>query len=72
MNVDYKGYRITLNSRETSDGKWLPVAELEIHYGGSVRTKPPVVAKPHEARSTQQQADEAAVLMAKQRIDTNG
>ena len=71
MNVDYKGYRLTPNSRETSDGKWLPVAELESPYGSSVRTKPPVVAKPHEARPSRQQADEAAVLMAKQWIDRN-
>lgn len=72
MDVQYKGYVITPNSRELPDGRWLPVAELGIHYGGSIKTKPPVVAKPTEARTTRAQADQAAIVMAKQWIDDHG
>ena len=69
MEEEYQGYRITANSREQADRMWLPVAELEVHHGGAVTTKPPVVALPQEARRTKQDADVAAIAMAKKWID---
>lgn len=72
MTIQYKGYIIRPNSHELPDGKWLPVAELEMYHGGSTHVKPPVRAKPHEARMTKVQADQAAIEMAKQWIDAKG
>ena len=72
MDVSYEGYTITPNSHMQPDGRWLPVAELEIFHGGGVTTKPPLRAKPREARASKAEADRTAVEMAKEWIDTNG
>lgn len=71
METTYKGYTITPNSERQADGRWLPVAELEIVQRGTVTTKPPLRAKALEARMTQAQADAAAVQMAKTWIDAS-
>ncbi len=69
MDILYKGYTITPNSEQRPDGLWLPVAEIEFDDKRSVTTRPPLRAKPHEARKTQHEADEAAIRMAKDWID---
>ena len=71
MEITYKGYTIHPNSERQLDGRWLPVAELEIFQGGSVTTKPPLRGKSHEARMTSAEADAAALQMAKTWIDAN-
>jgi len=69
METTYKAYTIHPNSERQPDGRWLPVAELEIFHGGSVTTKPPLRAKSHGARMTRAEADVAAVQMARTWID---
>jgi len=69
MEIEYKGYTITPNSEQCPDGTWLPVAEIEFDDKGSVTTVPPLRAKAHEARSTREEADEAACRMARDWID---
>jgi hypothetical protein len=71
METTYTGYTIHPNSERQLDGRWLPVAELEIFHGGAT-TKPPLRAKSHEARMTEVNADAAAVQMAAAWIDANG
>ncbi len=72
MNEDYKGYRITPNSSELPNGKWLPVAELEIHSGERVIVKPTVRAPDEHAKATKEEADQYALLMAQKWIDERG
>ena len=72
MEEQYRGNTIIANSTQRLDGRWLPIAELEVHFGGAVRVRPPVVAKPHEVRRTKEEADVVAIQMAKQWIDEHG
>jgi hypothetical protein len=69
MDTLYKGYTITPNSEHRPDGLWLPVAEIEFDDKRSVTTLPPLRAKTPAARKTQDEADEAALQMAKDWID---
>lgn len=69
MDIPYKGYTIIPNSERQPDGRWLPVAELEVSYRGVVTSKPPLRATPRELRATRADADAAAVKMAKAWID---
>lgn len=72
MEFSYKGYNVTVRSEQQPDGRWLPVADLEIYYGGRTTTKPPLRGQPHEARTGQAEADEAARRMAESWIDSDG
>ena len=69
MDIPYQGYTIIPNSERQPDGRWLPVAELEVSYRGVVTSKPPLRATPREIRATRADADAAAVKMAKAWID---
>lgn len=71
MDVPYKGYTITPNSERQPDGRWLPVAELEVSQRGVVTTQPPLRATSREMRANRADADAAAVQMAKAWIDAN-
>jgi hypothetical protein len=71
MEIPYKGYTITPNSERQPDGRWLPVAELEIVRRGIVTTSPPLRASSREMRAARGDADAAAVRMAKAWIDAN-
>lgn len=71
MEIPYKGYTITPKSERQPDGRWLPVAELEIVRRGIVTTSPPLRATSREMRAARADADTAAVRMAKTWIDTN-
>ncbi|HSB40588.1 MAG TPA: hypothetical protein VLK28_02060 [Methylomirabilota bacterium] len=71
MDVPYKGYTIIANSERQPDGRWLPVAELEVTERGVVTAKPPLRATALETRATRGDADVAAVKMAKAWIDAN-
>jgi hypothetical protein len=71
MEIPYKGYTITPSSERQPDGRWLPVAELEIVHRGIVTTKPPLRATSREVRAARADADAAAVVMAKAWIDAN-
>lgn len=71
MDIPYKGYTIVPNSERQPDGRWLPVAELEVSDRGVVTAKPPLRATPREIRATRADADAAAVKMAKAWIDTS-
>lgn len=72
MEEEYKGYRIVPNSRQLPNGKWLPIAELELHHGGSVTTRPPVQAPQDHIKATKEEADGYAVRMARKWIDERG
>ncbi|HSL48050.1 MAG TPA: hypothetical protein VK878_03205 [Candidatus Deferrimicrobiaceae bacterium] len=69
MDIPYQGYTIIANSERQPDGRWLPVAELEVSHRGVVTSKPPLRATPREIRATRADADAAAVKMAKAWID---
>lgn len=69
MDVPYRGYTIIPNSERQPDGRWLPVAELELSERGVVTPKPPLRATALETRATRGDADVAAVKMAKAWID---
>ncbi len=69
MDIPYNGYTIIPNSERQPDGRWLPVAELEVSYRGVVTSKPPLRATPREIRATRTDADAAAVKMGKAWID---
>ncbi len=69
MDIPYQGYTILANSERQPDGRWLPVAELEVSHRGVVTSKPPLRATPREIRATRADADAAAVKMAKAWID---
>jgi hypothetical protein len=71
MDIPYKGYTITPNSERQPDGRWLPVAELEVSHRGVVTPKPPLRAAPREIRATRADADAAAVKMAKAWVDAS-
>jgi hypothetical protein len=71
MEIPYKGYTITPKSERQPDGRWLPVAEVEIVRRGIVTTSPPVRGTSREMRAARADADAAAVRMAKAWIDTN-
>jgi len=71
MDVPYKGYTIIANSERQPDGRWLPVADLEVSERGVVTAKPPLRATALETRATRADADGAAVKMAKAWIDAN-
>lgn len=71
MEIPYKGYTITPNSERQPDGRWQPVAELEIEHRGIVTTRPPLRAASREMRAARADADAAAVRMAKAWIDAN-
>lgn len=71
MDVPYKGYTIIANSERQPDGRWLPVAELEVTERGVVTAKPPLRATALETRATRGDADVAAVKMAKAWIDAS-
>jgi hypothetical protein len=71
MEIPYKGYTITPSSERQPDGRWLPVAELEIVHRGIVTTKPALRATSREVRAARADADAAAVVMAKAWIDAN-
>lgn len=69
MDIPYKGYTIIPNSERQPDGRWLPVAELEVAHRGVVTSKPPLRATPREIRATRADADAVAVKMTKEWID---
>jgi hypothetical protein len=69
MDIPYKGYTIIPNSERQPDGRWLPVAELEVSGRGVVTSKPPLRAMSREIQATRAEADAAAVKMAKAWID---
>jgi hypothetical protein len=71
MDIPYKGYTIVPNSERQPDGRWLPVAELEVSHRGVVTSKPPLRATPREIQATRAAADAAAVKMAKAWIDAS-
>ena len=71
MEIPYKGYTITPKSERQPDGRWLPVADVEIVRRGIVTTSPPVRGTSREMRAARADADAAAVRMAKAWIDTN-
>ena len=71
MEIPYKGYTIIPNSERQPDGRWLPVAELEVSDRGVVTSKPPLRATPREIRATRADADATAVTMAKAWIDAS-
>ncbi|MGH7396075.1 MAG: hypothetical protein ACRELW_00905, partial [Candidatus Rokuibacteriota bacterium] len=69
--IPYKGYTITLNSERQPDGRWLPVAELEVSHRGVVTTQPSLRGTSREIRANRADADSVAVRMAKAWIDAN-
>jgi hypothetical protein len=69
MDVPYKGYTILPSSERQPDGRWLPVAELEVSERGVVTSRPPLRATTRDTRATRADADVAAVKMAKAWID---
>ncbi|MGH7349203.1 MAG: hypothetical protein ACREI6_04250 [Candidatus Rokuibacteriota bacterium] len=71
MDIPYKGYTITPNSERQPDGRWLPVADLELSHRGVVTTQLPLRGASREIRANRADADAAAVQMAKAWIDTN-
>jgi hypothetical protein len=50
MDIPYKGYTIVPNSERQPDGRWLPMAELEVSDRGVVTADPP--ASSHVAGDT--------------------
>jgi hypothetical protein len=71
MDIPYKGYTIVPNSERQPDGRWLPMAELEVSDRGVVTADPPLRATSREIRATRADADAAAVKMAKAWIDAS-
>jgi hypothetical protein len=71
MEIPYKGYTITPSSERQPDGRWLPVAALEIERRGIVTTIPPIRATSREVRAARAEADAVAVRMAKAWIDAH-
>jgi hypothetical protein len=71
MDITYRGYTIIPSSERQPDGRWLPVAELEVSYRGVVTPQPPLRATTREMRATRADADAAAVKMARAWIDAS-
>lgn len=69
MDIPYKGFTIIPNSERQPDGRWLPVAELEVNSRGVLEPRPPLRAMPRETRATRAEADAMAVKMAKAWIE---
>lgn len=71
MDISYRGYTIIPSSERQPDGRWLPVAELEVSYRGVVTSQPPLRATSREMRATRADADSAAVKLARAWIDAS-
>ena len=69
MEVPHKGYTIIPNSERQPDGRWLPVADLEVSSHGVMTPRPPVRAMPRETRATRAEADAMAVKLARAWIE---
>ena len=70
MDIPYKGYTIIPNSERQPDGRWLPVADLQVDDRGVATPRPPLRAAAREVRATRADADAVAVKMAKAWIET--
>lgn len=66
MDIDYKGYRIRLCSREVADGAWAPLAE--IWSGGQQRVRSVGDIRRHRF-PTEAAADAHAAGLARAWID---
>lgn len=68
MEIDYKGYRIRLCSRERANGAWAPQAEILWSEGGQDQVHPIGDARNHTF-PTQAGADAHAAGLARAWID---
>lgn len=71
MDIPYKGHTIIPNSERQPDGRWLPVADLEVSSRGVMTPMPPLRAMAWETRATRAEADAMAVKMARTWIEGN-